>query len=279
MGSLPGGMILASRPPSRLQIQIGSGKAILLGCVLKGDFFPIGLDFLSCGKGGGRIGVCTSSFRGGVLDRLGISSGVLSVGPSALRCVCSRKGSGLMPIHLRKGMATKLRCCISSAVYGPSSILICTPRKVLSAVAATCARGVGLRGVSSAAQRQVSLTPLEKMGFIPDSIRTAFPMSVCARGAIRMPLRKVGFPTSGTLHTFPSGIRVAFRMKLGHFHDVGTSSFIVGISCRRLLGLNSSGCAIGLGSFPGKVGRVHVMPRRMSFLVRRMSSFSSISWN
>lgn len=252
---------------------------MLTGCVLKRAFCPVIISFGSCRSGKDHIQVPISTLVGGVSIRLGRAAGLLAVQPSAIRFVCAGKGTGGIPIGLRNGITLSHRCCVSSVVCSPSSIVICTPRRVLSAVATTCARTLGFRSITSAIHHEIGLTSMHKTGFVPSFSSIALLMSVCTRGDIRIPVHNVGFPPSGMLHAFPSGIRIAFRMNLDRFGSVASRSFFVKIACRSLLGGGKRGYPIGLGSVPQCIGRIHLGPGRISCLVRRQVGFGSWSDN
>ncbi len=173
-------------------------------------------------------------------------------------------------MEVTKVLRASPRCCLQGVDFCPSSMRILTPCSVLSAVSRVQIIPFRLASLRRGHRVHHSLRRVHKTGFVPTRIDVAIRISVCARGAIRIPILKIGFPPAGKLQAFPSAISIAFEIKVDQFGRLSKSSFILTMGCRRLVGRGPAGVGLHVASLPRNISGIQVRPARISCLVRRV---------
>ena len=118
---------------------------------------------------------------------------------------------------------------------------------------------------------QIPVRPIRGAKFIPDVLDVQIDVDIYTEKTVEVPIVGVNFPADKDLRTFPSKVKVTFKVGSKSYKSITADDFVLVISYEELINNESSKIPLHLKSIPEGVSSVRIHPSEVDYLLEQTS--------
>ncbi|MCD8165250.1 MAG: YbbR-like domain-containing protein [Bacteroides sp.] len=264
---IPNDVVLTSDPPAQMRVTVKDKGTILLNYIMRKNFTPLILDFDDYDQGRDVVKIPRPAFQQSIFSQLNASTSILAISPDTIEFTYSKGNPKQIPVRL-KGRVTAGRLnYISDTIFTPDSVIVYAPQQILDTMTAAYTTPLSLQNVTDTTKLYVELEKIKGAKFVPDNVAVTLATDIFTEKSVEVPIIGINFPADKMLRTFPSKVKVTFRIGLKEFKTVRAEDFIITISYEDLLRSGSDNYKVELKAKPREVNDVHISPEYVDFLI------------
>ena len=263
--NVPSDVVITSDLPSDLNVMVRDKGTVLVRYIYGTEQVPVRVDYKDYDKGNasGRVSVTLLDVQKKVQAQLLSSTRIVSLKPDTLEFFFNKGARKKVPVKLA-GVVE------ASPEFTPDSVEVLAPSAILDTITEAFITPVYFSDLSANEKTINVLRPVRGAKFIPDQVEMNVMIDLYTEKTVEVPVFGVNFPGSKDLRTFPSKVKVTFRVGMSRFKEITADDFVLAVTYEELMKNRSPKIQLHLKSMPSGVSNVRIEPSEVDYLIEQV---------
>ena len=268
LNNVPSNLIITSDLPDELHVTVQDKGSILMKYLYGQPLTPVTVDYKNYDFGGmaGRVQVQEAEVRRAIAAQLFSSTRIQSIKPDTLEFFYNRGLKKQVPV-----LISAQQYYLRHVVAKPDSVVVFAPSSILDTLQAAYTQNFYQAGLVESKNLQIPVRPIRGAKFIPDVLDVQIDVDIYTEKTVEVPIVGVNFPADKDLRTFPSKVKVTFKVGSKSYKSITADDFVLVISYEELINNESSKIPLHLKSIPEGVSSVRIHPSEVDYLLEQTS--------
>lgn len=273
LSNIPENVVITTEPPTELLITLRDRGTSLMRFFRDRERAPIELDFKKRDTGAlnARVTVTPSELLRTVQAYFnGSAAHILSVKPDTLEYYYSRG----LPVKLAVRACGEVSSAPQNYIQGiscsPDSVAVYAPSAVLDTMMYAYTQPLDMTGMTENATNIVALRGMKGVKYEPEEVELTVLVGYYTEKTVEVPIKGVNFPADKELRTFPSSVRVTFRVGSSMYQKITSDNFVIAPTYEELLRNPLPKYRPHLKSMPDGVANVRITPPEVDYLIEHV---------
>ena len=194
----------------------------------------------------------------------------MSLKPDTLEYFFNKGARKKVPVKLAGVVETSPEYYLQRVEFTPDSVEVLAPSAILDTITEAFITPVYFLDLSANEKTISMLRPVRGAKFIPDQVEMNVMIDLYTEKTVEVPVFGVNFPGSKDLRTFPSKVKVTFRVGMSQFKEITADDFVLAVTYEELMKNHSSKIQLYLKSMPSGVSNVRIDPSEVDYLIEQV---------
>ena len=273
LNNVPSNLIITSDLPDELHVTVQDKGSILMKYLYGQPLTPVTVDYKNYDFGGmaGRVQVQEAEVRRAIAAQLFSSTRIQSIKPDTLEFFYNRGLKKKVPVLISGVIEPAQQYYLRHVVAKPDSVVVFAPSSILDTLQAAYTQNFYQAGLVESKNLQIPVRPIRGAKFIPDVLDLQIDVDIYTEKTVEVPIVGVNFPADKDLRTFPSKMKVTFKVGSKSYKSITADDFVLVISYEELINNESSKIPLHLKSIPEGVSSVRIHPSEVDYLLEQTS--------
>lgn len=273
LNNVPSNLIITSDLPDELHVTVQDKGSILMKYLYGQPLTPVTVDYKNYDFGGmaGRVQVQEAEVRRAIAAQLFSSTRIQSIKPDTLEFFYNRGLKKKVPMLISGVIEPAQQYYLRHVVAKPDSVVVFAPSSILDTLQAAYTQNFYQAGLVESKNLQIPVRPIRGAKFIPDVLDVQIDVDIYTEKTVEVPIVGVNFPADKDLRTFPSKVKVTFKVGSKSYKSITADDFVLVISYEELINNESSKIPLHLKSIPEGVSSVRIHPSEVDYLLEQTS--------
>lgn len=273
LNNVPSNLIITSDLPDELHVTVQDKGSILMKYLYGQPLTPVTVDYKNYDFGGmaGRVQVQEAEVRRAITAQLFSSTRIQSIKPDTLEFFYNRGLKKKVPVLISGVIEPAQQYYLRHVVAKPDSVVVFAPSSILDTLQAAYTQNFYQAGLVESKNLQIPVRPIRGAKFIPDVLDVQIDVDIYTEKTVEVPIVGVNFPADKDLRTFPSKVKVTFKVGSKSYKSITADDFVLVISYEELINNESSKIPLHLKSIPEGVSSVRIHPSEVDYLLEQTS--------
>lgn len=273
LNNVPSNLIITSDLPDELHVTVQDKGSILMKYLYGQPLIPVTVDYKNYDFGGmaGRVQVQEAEVRRAIAAQLFSSTRIQSIKPDTLEFFYNRGLKKKVPVLISGVIEPAQQYYLRHVVAKPDSVVVFAPSSILDTLQAAYTQNFYQAGLVESKNLQIPVRPIRGAKFIPDVLDVQIDVDIYTEKTVEVPIVGVNFPADKDLRTFPSKVKVTFKVGSKSYKSITADDFVLVISYEELINNESSKIPLHLKSIPEGVSSVRIHPSEVDYLLEQTS--------
>lgn len=273
LNNVPSNLIITSDLPDELHVTVQDKGSILMKYLYGQPLTPVTVDYKNYDFGGmaGRVQVQEAEVRRAIAAQLFSSTRIQSIKPDTLEFFYNRGLKKKVPVLISGVIEPAQQYYLRHVVAKPDSVVVFAPSSILDTLQAAYTQNFYQAGLVESKNLQIPVRPIRGAKFIPDVLDVQIDVDIYTEKTVEVPIVGVNFPADKDLRTFPSKVKVTFKVGSKSYKSITADDFVLVISYEELINNESSKIPLHLKSTPEGVSSVRIHPSEVDYLLEQTS--------
>lgn len=275
---VPENTLIATELPSEVHATIRDKGSNIFHFFKNNELKPVEVNFSKYDNGlvSSRVYVPNSDILHVVQNQLDASSKVLGIQPDTLSFFFNRGHKAFLPVRIVGEMSAAPQNYLMNVECTPDSVWVYAPRSVLDTLQAAYTQEVDMKDLTEETSRDVGFVRIRDVKFIPDVVHIAASVDHYTDKTVEVPITGLNFPADKRLKTFPSKVKITFRVGTARFRYYNEDNFVLAPTYEELLSNTSERYTLHLRSIPDGVSNVRISPAEVEYLIEEIDNTEDI---
>lgn len=205
-------------------------------------------------------------------DKLPSQASILAVAPDTLSFYYNRGLPKRLPVRFSGTITAQEQYCIVGNEFAPDSVNVYAPRHVLDTMQAIHIEPLYLTDLSKTQEQVVRLHQKPGICARPEQVVMRTRVDILTGQSVEIPVVAINFPAEKTLRTFPSTVRVVYRVPDNKANTIHAEDFTVVISYAELVDNTTGRCRPHINQMPEGIVGAHIDPVEVEYLLENIKS-------
>lgn len=273
LNNVPSNLIITSDLPDELHVTVQDKGSILMKYLYGQPLTPVTVDYKNYDFEGmaGRVQVQEAEVRRAIAAQLFSSTRIQSIKPDTLEFFYNRGLKKKVPVLISGVIEPAQQYYLRHVVAKPDSVVVFAPSSILDTLQAAYTQNFYQAGLVESKNLQIPVRPIRGAKFIPDVLDVQIDVDIYTEKTVEVPIVGVNFPADKDLRTFPSKVKVTFKVGSKSYKSITADDFVLVISYEELINNESSKIPLHLKSIPEGVSSVRIHPSEVDYLLEQTS--------
>lgn len=270
--NVPSDVVITTDLPDGLTVTVKDKGSVLMNYLYGPSFSPVQVDFDSYDDNriSGRVQLLPADIQKAVYTRLLSSSRIVAIRPDTLEFFFNRGAYKKVPVRLAGAVETNPSYYLADVRFVPDSVVVYAPPAILDTVSAAYTQPVAYNTLSSDYSDTLQLGRVRGAKFVPSGVRVRLNVDIYTEKTVEVPVERINFPPSKDLRTFPSCVKITFRVGAALFKSITAEDFVLAVTYEDILNNTSSKLPLRLKSVPEGVSNVRIEPAEVDYLIEEV---------
>ena len=266
--NVPDKMLVTEPLPGEMKVVLKDKGEKLVEYKARGKMKVLDVDYRQYSNVMGRTAIYGAELDKLLRSRLASSTEIVSTSLDTLKYYVADGLGVRLPLRLRGVIEADKQHVVESVTLTPDSVTVYASRQVLDTMTAIYTPNVTLVGLADSVNQTLKLDAGEwGIRYSPSEVQLHVAVSPYVQKSVMVPVKGYMFPYGQQLKTFPSKVKVSFRVSLNDFREVSENDFKILVR-HSLIRDNVSGkVMLGLDEFPDNVTDVTIEPEEVDYLI------------
>lgn len=266
--NVPDGVLLTEPLPEEMKVVLKDKGDKLVEYKARGKMRALAIDYRQYSNALG----CTA-IKGSELDRLltaGLASTtqIVSVSPDTLKFYAANAQGVKLPVRLLGSIEADRQCVIERVGLTPDSVMVYAASQITDTMTAVYTPYVQYEGLTDSMEQVIVLDNAEwGMRYAPSQVLLNVGVSPYVQKNVQVPVEGYMFPYGQQLKTFPSRVKVSFRVSLVDFRNVTEHDFKIRVRYNQVRDNASGRVVLALDEMPDNVTDIFIEPTEVDYLI------------
>lgn len=266
--NVPDNVILTEPLPKEMKVKLKDKGDKLVEYKARGKMKVLALDYHQHGQMG-RTAIFGAELHKLIDARLASSTQIVSVVPDTLQYYAADARGVKLPVRLRGVVEVDRQHAVEDIMLVPDSVTVYAARQVTDTMTAVYTPYVRYEGLADSVKQELKLGNGEwGVRYVPSEVQLKIGVSPYVRKSVLVPVEGYMFPYGQELKTFPSKVKVAFRVSLNDFRKVTEQDFKIRVRHSQICDNASGRVALVLDEMPDNVTDVVIEPTEVDYLIQ-----------
>jgi len=270
MVDVPQNIIITQELPHTISIKIKDKGTVLIGYLIKKDFYPIVVDFRNYeNEKSKNVTVNTNELEKPFISQLSPTTKILAIQPEKMVYIYSTGESRRIPIRIQGNIRPIRQYYITDTLIQPSYVTAYAPKQILNTLDKAYTNFITLTNFSSNINYEASIKHVTGVRFVPSTVKLTFKTDVFSEKNVEVPVQGINFPDNKRLLTFPSRVTVSFQVGSTLYKGIKGTDFLINVPYEELLNYKKEHYPLHLTKMPDGIRNVHITPPQVDFLIEQ----------
>lgn len=264
---VPKDVIITSDLQDEVKVKVEDRGTVLLNYMLGRSFLPISINFSDYENTSSRVVLPYEDLRKRVSSQLNSTTKLLSVYPDSIGFVYSQGQYKKVPVSVSGKITPGIQYYISGIKLSPDSVIVYAPAEVLKTVQTAYTMPLDCENLTESVSLRTSLKRIDGAKYDPSFCDVSVSVDMYSEKTVEVPVVGIGFPANKTLRTFPSKVKVTFKVGLSGYSSVNADDFFIGVKYSDLLKTSKDNIDLLVTTTNPNVSNIRVVPSSVDYLI------------
>ena len=266
--SVPKDVIITSELQDEVRVKVEDRGTVLLNYMLGRSFLPISIDFADYeNTSSSRVLLPSADLRKRVSSQLNSTTRLLSVSPDSVGFVYSRGDFKKVPVSVSGNIVPAMQYYVSDLKLSPDSVIIYAPAEVLRNIQTAYTMPLDCGNISENTSLRTSFKKIDGVKYDPQFCDVLISIDMYSEKTVDVPVVGLDFPPNKTLRTFPSKVKVTFKVGLSDYSSVDASDFLIGVKYSDVSNSGKDHVSLVATTTNPAVSNIRVTPSSVDYLI------------
>lgn len=264
---VPKDVIITSDLQDEVKVKVEDRGTVLLNYMLGRSFLPISINFSDYENSSSRVVLPYEDLRKRVSSQLNSTTKLLSVYPDSIGFVYSQGQYKKVPVSVSGKITPGIQYYILGIKLSPDSVIVYAPAEVLKTVQTAYTMPLDCENLTESVSLRTSLKRIDGAKYDPSFCDVSVSVDMYSEKTVEVPVVGIGFPANKTLRTFPSKVKVTFKVGLSGYSSVNADDFFIGVKYSDLLKTSKDNIDLVVTTTNPNVSNIRVVPSSVDYLI------------
>lgn len=264
---VPKDVVITSDLQDEVRVKVEDRGTVLLNYMLGRSFLPISINFSDYENSSSRVVLPYEDLRKRVSSQLNSTTKLLSVYPDSIGFVYSQGKFKKVPVSVSGKITPGIQYYISDIKLSPDSVIVYAPAEVLKTVQTAYTMPLDCEDLTENTSLRTSLKKIDGAKYDPSFCDVSVSVDMYSEKTVEVPVVGIGFPANKTLRTFPSKVKVTFKVGLSGYSSVNADDFFIGVKYSDLLKTSKDNIDLVVTTTNPNVSNIRVVPSSVDYLI------------
>lgn len=264
---VPKDVVITSDLQDEVRVKVEDRGTVLLNYMLGRSFLPISINFSDYENSSSRVVLPYEDLRKRVSSQLNSTTKLLSVYPDSIGFVYSQGKFKKVPVSVSGKITSGIQYYISDIKLSPDSVIVYAPAEVLKTVQTAYTMPLDCEDLTENTSLRTSLKKIDGAKYDPSFCDVSVSVDMYSEKTVEVPVVGIGFPANKTLRTFPSKVKVTFKVGLSGYSSVNADDFFIGVKYSDLLKTSKDNIDLVVTTTNPNVSNIRVVPSSVDYLI------------
>lgn len=264
---VPKDVVITSDLQDEVRVKVEDRGTVLLNYMLGRSFLPISINFSDYENSSSRVVLPYEDLRKRVSSQLNSTTKLLSVYPDSIGFVYSQGKFKKVPVSVSGKIIPGIQYYISDIKLSPDSVIVYAPAEVLKTVQTAYTMPLDCEDLTENTSLRTSLKKIDGAKYDPSFCDVSVSVDMYSEKTVEVPVVGIGFPANKTLRTFPSKVKVTFKVGLSGYSSVNADDFFIGVKYSDLLKTSKDNIDLVVTTTNPNVSNIRVVPSSVDYLI------------
>lgn len=273
LSDIPDNVVVTTEPPAQLVVTLRDRGTSLMRFFRERERMPLELDFRKRDDGAlnARVLLTSSELMRTVQAHFnGATAHILSVKPDTVEYYYNRGLPVRLAVKACGEISTSPQNYLQGISFSPDSVSVYAPTAILDTMMHAYTQPLDMTGLTENASATVSLRGMKGVKYEPETVGLTALVGYYTEKTVEVPIKGLNFPADKELRTFPSSVRVTFRVGSSMYQKVTSDNFVIAPTYEELLQNPYSKYRPHLRSMPDGVSNVRISPIEVDYLIEHV---------
>ena len=264
---VPKDVVITSDLQDEVRVKVEDRGTVLLNYMLGRSFLPISINFSDYENSSSRVVLPYEDLRKRVSSQLNSTTKLLSVYPDSIGFVYSQGKFKKVSVSVSGKITPGIQYYISDIKLSPDSVIVYAPAEVLKTVQTAYTMPLDCEDLTENTSLRTSLKKIDGAKYDPSFCDVSVSVDMYSEKTVEVPVVGIGFPVNKTLRTFPSKVKVTFKVGLSGYSSVNADDFFIGVKYSDLLKTSKDNIDLVVTTTNPNVSNIRVVPSSVDYLI------------
>ena len=264
---VPKDVVITSDLQDEVRVKVEDRGTVLLNYMLGRSFLPISINFSDYENSSSRVVLPYEDLRKRVSSQLNSTTKLLSVYPDSIGFVYSQGKFKKVPVSVSGKITPGIQYYISDIKLSPDSVIVYAPAEVLKTVQTAYTMPLDCEDLTENTSLRTSLKKIDGAKYDPSFCDVSVSVDMYSEKTVEVPVVGIGFPANKTLRTFPSKVKITFKVGLSGYSSVNADDFFIGVKYSDLLKTSKDNIDLVVTTTNPNVSNIRVVPSSVDYLI------------
>lgn len=264
---VPKDVVITSDLQDEVRVKVEDRGTVLLNYMLGRSFLPISINFSDYENSSSRVVLPYEDLRKRVSSQLNSTTKLLSVYPDSIGFVYSQGKFKKVPVSVSGKITPGIQYYISDIKLSPDSVIVYAPAEVLKTVQTAYTMPLDCEDLTENTSLRTSLKKIDGAKYDPSFCDVSVSVDMYSEKTVEVPVVGIGFPANKTLRTFPSKVKVTFKVGLSGYSSVNADDFFIDVKYSDLLKTSKDNIDLVVTTTNPNVSNIRVVPSSVDYLI------------
>ena len=264
---VPKDVVITSDLQDEVRVKVEDRGTVLLNYMLGRSFLPISINFSDYENSSSCVVLPYEDLRKRVSSQLNSTTKLLSVYPDSIGFVYSQGKFKKVPVSVSGKITPGIQYYISDIKLSPDSVIVYAPAEVLKTVQTAYTMPLDCEDLTENTSLRTSLKKIDGAKYDPSFCDVSVSVDMYSEKTVEVPVVGIGFPANKTLRTFPSKVKVTFKVGLSGYSSVNADDFFIGVKYSDLLKTSKDNIDLVVTTTNPNVSNIRVVPSSVDYLI------------
>lgn len=187
--------------------------------------------------------------------------------------VYSRGDYKKVPVSISGNVSPAMQYYISGISLIPDSVIVYAPKEILKTIQTAYTMPLESEGLTENTSLRVPIKKIEGAKYDSQFCNVSISVDMYSEKTIDVPVVGLDFPKNKTLRTFPSKVKVTFKVGLADYSSVDASDFLIGVKYEDLMKSDKDNVNLIATTKNPAISNIRVNPSSVDFLIEETINF------
>ncbi len=266
--NLPDNMLVTEPLPKEMKVVLKDRGDKLVEYKARGIMKELVLDYRRQHNAMGRTAIYGAELHKLLSAGLASSTQIVSTSLDTLKYYVADAHGVKLPVRLRGKIEADKQHVVERVTITPDSVTVWAARQVVDTMTAVYTPYVQYVGLADSVKQVLNLDAGEwGVCYSPSEVVLNIGVSPYVGKSVMVPIEGYMFPYGHQLKTFPSKVKVSFRVSLNDFRQVNENDFKILVRYIQIRDNVSGKVKLGLDGMPDNVSDVVIEPSEVDYLI------------
>lgn len=228
----------------------------------------IDIDFRSYPNTAGHTAIYGNELKKLISTHLQSSTQIISISEDTLQYHIAAKAGKKLPVRLYGTIGAASQYVVNSITIEPDSVIAYAIPSILDTLQAAYTEHISQTALTDSLHMQL---PIKKQArnihYAPESVMLEVSVSPYVTKSVEVPIEGYLFPYGIRLKTFPSKVKVLFKVSLQDFHQVTAADFSIQVPYSKVKNNLTGKIRPNIGKAPEGVKDITIEPSETDYLI------------
>lgn len=266
--NVPNGMMVTEPLPEEMKVTLKDRGDKLVEYKARGKMKTLTVDYRQHANVMGRTAIYGTELSKLLSEGLASSTHVVSASLDTLKYYVADAHGVKLPLRLRGTIEADKQHVIERISLIPDSVTVFAARQVIDTMTAVYTPRVKHVELADSVTQMLELGNGEwGVRYVPAKVKMDVAVSPYVVKSVQVPVVGYMFPYGQQLKTFPSKVKVSFRVSLNDFREVSKEDFKILVRYAQVRDNASGKVMLGIDEMPDNITDVTIEPAEVDYLI------------